>query len=457
MPKGVLTGLLWFKLCDIPEDKLKDILDKYTYVNPKDESTFSTYVLLEDRVGLPAGDIGKLKGLVPNVTMDDRRVIESVGHPISLTNLTLRDYQEDSLKEIVEYFKGGGATLNLAGSAGSGKSVLIAALLAKLNIKTLLIAHMSMLTEQLFKELSEATDANVVKLDANNLKLGDINVATSQFISARPELWKEIKHHIGLIVIDESETAASKTTLRILQRAHAKYRVFVSATFSRSVDGRTQALKDLAGHKVVTLTRKDLLKPTVISVKCPECFVAPAHKHLYKKALIRFYKAHTSIDEKLLVIVQGSLKKKRQVLIACDLNDLQERYASMLEADGIRCALLNGGTSKVRRAEILEEYNNGTIDVILAFGVVVAGLSIPRISTIVRVSTPSSPEKLVQLIGRARRDYEGKDGAFVLDLTFEGFRSANAKRSQLYKRKVKEEGWSYTQTSWERLKDKLKE
>ena len=340
-------------------------------------------------------------------------------------------------------------------TGNSGKSVMVSAIIAKIGVKTLIIAHLSMLTTQLKQEIEQFTDADVKVLDADNLELGDVNIATSQFISNRPELWYQIKKHIGLIVVDEAESIASETTLRILQRAHARYRIAITATFTRSVDGRTPALTDMIGHKVITLVNKDLLKPTIISVQCDEYFSKPRNKNLYKKALVNFFRTNSSITQKVVDITVASLKKGRQVLIASDLKEFQEEYAEELEELGYKVGVMNGSTKKERRNEILSLYNDGKIDVLVGFGVLNAGLSIPRISTIIRVSTPGNLEKLEQLIGRGRRDFDGKEGLWFIDLMFTGFRYANESRRIFYRRMVREKDWKFSSIPWDKFKEKL--
>ena len=443
MVKAVKTGMVWVKLKDIiPHMVLPSIINAYTYQHPREPDVkFTTLIMLEDRIGIPAGDTKKLFDILPELSIDNRSISTPFSKPIKLTGLELRDYQEDALQEVLDYFDDGEATFNLSGAPGSGKSVMLSAILVKMGIKTLIIAHLSMLTSQLKEEIEQFTDAKVTVLDKDNTELGDINIATSQFIANRPELWYKIKREIGLIAVDEAETIGAETTLKILQRAHAKYRIAITATFTRSVDGRTPALTDMIGHKVISLKNDALLKPTVISVNCEEHFQAPRNKNLYKKMLVNFFKRSHSIDSKILTIVTTSIKKKRQVLIACDLMDMQDRYASVLEAKGFTCGVMNGNTKKADRTRILEDFNDGKIDVLLGFGVLNAGLSMPKISTIIRVSTPGNVEKLEQLIGRSVRDFDGKEGAFIIDLLFSGFSNEygsgqNDKRLRFYKKQV---------------------
>lgn len=446
----VQTGLIWAKMTDITISIVDRIKSIYTYPHPlEDDKAFSTFVETEDKIGVPSGDMEKVFSIFPTNTIKDLRIAPKCGSPIKFIGPPLRDYQVSADIEIQKYIKEGGTTWNLAGSPGSGKSFMLAYLLKQMNIKTLVIAHLSMLTDQLYTELNDNLDADIRILNAKQLELGDISVATSQFISKRPELWDKIKHNIGFIVVDESESAASETTLRILQRAHAKYRMFISATFSRSVDNRTEALKDLAGFKRVELKRLDLLKPSIIGVTCPEIFIAPQHKHLYKRFQTAFYNRFVTIDDKIIKIVQSALSKNRQVLIVTDIISMQERYAKALKnVLGIEAGILNGTVKTKDRKLILKQFDDEEIPVLIGAAVLNAGLSIPKISVIIRVSFANSHEKLIQLIGRALRDYEGKQGAWFIDLQFA---QGVYKRELLYA----QQGYKYMKLSWEDFRRSL--
>jgi len=440
---AVVTGLCWIMKADLSTLKLIELRESYSYIHPFDDTSFETYIELDDRIGLPYGNQTKLKTLLPNLIIDDQRIAPKMNHTVNLTGLILMGYQEDALIEILEYFSSGGTTFNLAGKPGSGKSVLIAAILAEMGIKTLIIAHLSMLTTQLAGELSQFTDANASVLNAKNMELKDVNIATSQFISKRPELWKKLKHEIGCIIIDESETVGSLTTMRILQRAHAKYRIFVSATFTRSVDRRTQALKDVAGHKVVTLNRPDLIIPTIMMVRCEEWYPAFSGKNRFVKDKHSFF-LQESIMDKVLLIARKSLNKDRYILIATDIVTMQERIQKELGF-----GVLNGKTKKKDRDKILQDFNSGVLKGITGAAVLNAGLSIPRVSTIIRVSFTGSPEKNIQLVGRSLREFDGKEGSWFFDFVFVG-QNPN-KRIRAYK----ENGYTVTHHSWEKLKEKL--
>ena len=443
MLKGVQTGLLWISLEDISQELLQKLQLAYTYEHPFEQSkSFETYVIHSGKIGLPYGNTDKLKQLLPPRHITHRTIAPTVTTPFEF-KWELRDYQQDTHNQIIDYLSRGGTEFNLSGSCGSGKSVYLAALLAHLGVKTLVLAHMSMLTAQLHKEISESTTADVRLLSAKSRELGDVNIATSQFISQNPDIWYEIKHNIGCIVIDEAETLASKTTLRIVQRAHARYHIYISATFSRETDNRTDALTDFAGKARFVLDNSKVNIPvTVVMTKCSEMFPRFISKNTYVKAKQKFFK-ESSILDKIKTLSELSLAKGRQVLVAADIIELQNSVAEALQVHGV--GILNSKTSKKSRIQILGDYDKGTIRVLIAAAVVNAGLSIPKISTIVRVSFPNSETKSVQLVGRAQRPLEGKVRAFVFDLVFRG--QNPTKRVKAYK----DNGFNVRVTNYEEL------
>lgn len=451
MIKAVLTGMLWVRQEDLNATQLDYLKKQYTHINESNPDVpFATYLELHGKIGIPYGDIQKVNKVLPTTTVIDKRIAPEFDTKKS-SNMPLRAYQETAMNEILAYYDSGGTCFNLSGKCGSGKTYMLANLLARLNTKVLIIANQRMLINQIATEITNVLGEAPNILSAKNTTLKDINVATSQFISQNAKVWYDIKEHIGLLVLDEAEALASNSVMRIFQRAPAKYRIFISATFTRSVDKRTGALIDFAGNTRIILDNDALIKPTIINVLCEEEFYPPMNKNMYTKAKIKFYDK-PSINTKVLDVVKYSISKNRQVLIACDIIDKQNELMDLCNNNGISARCLNGKTSESDRKSILEDYNTGKIKVILGLNVLNAGLSVPKISTIIRLSTSSSPEKLEQLIGRGQRDFEGKDGCYVIDFWFKGFK--NKTRLQMYSLKERTEGWKVHTVQWNLFKEK---
>jgi hypothetical protein len=338
-------------------------------------------------------------------------------------------------------------------TGNSGKSFMLSNLLAELGLKTLIIANQKMLINQLSKEIEQTLGCQANVLSAKNTVLGDINVATSQFISQNPDVWYQIKEQVSVLVLDEAEALASPTVTKIFQRSPAKYKIYISATFSRSVDQRTDALVDFAGSHKIILHSTGNIVPTVLMVECPEVFIAPSDPLVYQTAKGRFFD-YVGIHNKVLDIVKYSVNKNRQVLIGCDIQKVQIKLKDKLNDLGIITEILNGSTKEKDRLRILQDYDSGNIKVLIGFGVLNAGISIPKIQTIIRLSMPSSIEKLEQFIGRGVRSFEGKEGCYVIDLVFQGF---NIKpRNTLYRLKSRTERWKVYKTTWDSFSSTLK-
>lgn len=447
----VLTGLLWFDIKDVIHEYDR-IVSAYTHVNPNDDTNvFPTYLVKNGKIGVPFGNKDKIREIVKFDTYIDKRIAIPFSE-LKVSRLKLRDYQEIAMKEIKSLIAKGVTEFNLAGKPGSGKSFMLSNMLAELGLKTLIIANQKMLITQLQAEIEHTLGCKANVLNAKNTVLGDINVATSQFISQNPNVWYQIKEQVSVLVLDEAEALASPTVTKIFQRSPAKYKIYISATFSRSVDKRTNALTDFAGHHKVVLESTGNIVPTIIRVQCPEVFVPPMDKQLYMRAKSRFFKQLTIFD-KIDEVVKYSVNKNRQVLIGTDIIEMQMTILERLTKIGIKTAILNSSTKEKDRLAILDAYDAGEIQVIIGFAVLNAGLSVPKIQTILRVSTPSSIEKLEQFIGRGVRSFEGKEGCFVVDFTFQGFN--NKSRNTLYSLKNRTEGWKVYSTTWEKFSKQL--
>jgi len=443
--KAVLTGLLWVESKDLTPKQLQEVKQRYTYPHPYEDTSFSTYIELDGRIGVPFGDKQKVKRLLPELSITDKRVDTPVDKPFKFS-LRLRPYQKEVVKGIFKFIHNGGTEFNLAGKPSSGKTITLAAILAKLGVKTLIIANQSMLISQIYEEMSQNTTANVKVLTASDFSLTDINIATSQFISQNKDVWYALKKGVGCVVLDEAHSLASPSTTRIIQKIYAKYSIFISATFTRSVDARTEALTDFAGHKTFTLVNDALIVPKIMMIQCPERYPRYVSKFQAARDKAKFFDQQ-SIFDKVELLTEASLKKGRQVLIVTDVVNMQEALAESLKAYGV--GILNGSTKAAERRDILSRYATGEIKILIGGMVLNAGLSIPRITTIIRVAFPSSGEKNVQIVGRALRTFEGKDGAFIFDLVFQG--KSSKEREEAYKAN----GYAVTHHSWDKIKEKI--
>lgn len=123
MLKAQQTGLLWFLKEHLTQEQQDKIKSYYTYINPKDQdNTFSTFIELKDKLGVPYGDTEKIRNILDlELEVQDNR-IQPKFKKKKVSKLKLRDYQETVMLEIDDFiYKGAGTSFNLSGEPGSRK------------------------------------------------------------------------------------------------------------------------------------------------------------------------------------------------------------------------------------------------------------------------------------------------------------------------------------------------
>lgn len=112
---AVLTGMLWVLKSDLTNKQESLLKRMYTHVNPNQpEVPFVTYLELRGKIGVPYGDKEKLKRILPELAIEDKRIQPLFDTP-KVSKLPLRDYQETAMSEILEYLSQGGTEFNLSG------------------------------------------------------------------------------------------------------------------------------------------------------------------------------------------------------------------------------------------------------------------------------------------------------------------------------------------------------
>jgi len=121
---------------------------------------------------------------------------------------------------------------------------------------------------------------------------------------------------------------------------------------------------------------------------------------------------HVSKDEKpaLLVGVLRSIDPTRTLIFA-NTKRACETLDAVLEGNGFHAGMLSGDVPQKQRLQLLEQFSNGTLPVLVATDVAARGLHIPDVSHVVNFDLPQDAEDYVHRIGRTAR--AGKRGDAV--------------------------------------------
>ncbi len=117
-------------------------------------------------------------------------------------------------------------------------------------------------------------------------------------------------------------------------------------------------------------------------------------------------------DEKvpLLLGLMKSLNPQRSIIFI-NTKRVAEELDAWLEGNGIKSALLSGDVPQAKRQTLLDKFEKGEFNVLVATDVAARGLHVPAISHVFNFDLPQSGEDYVHRVGRTAR--AGASGAAI--------------------------------------------
>lgn len=152
-------------------------------------------------------------------------------------------------------------------------------------------------------------------------------------------------------------------------------------------------------HRVTELAYEHMNNPQLIKVETENVTAERVRQVLY----------HTANDEKVRLLI-GLLKHMdpRRTIVFVNTKRDADRVWGYLEGNGFSSAILSGDVPQHKRQALLEQFQSGTLPVLVATDVAARGLHIPEISHVFNYDLPQDAEDYVHRIGRTAR--LGADG-----------------------------------------------
>jgi len=135
----------------------------------------------------------------------DARNVPIIGEPLKMHSKQLRDYQEEVVEKSIEAERG---VIKVA--TGGGKTVIAAAIVARLNLKTLFIVYSIDLLEQTADEFEKMFQIKVGKIGGGHCDIKQINICTVQTLHSAFDL--------KYSAIDEENMFKEKIQKHVLER-----------------------------------------------------------------------------------------------------------------------------------------------------------------------------------------------------------------------------------------------
>lgn len=323
--------------------------------------------------------------------------------------IKLRDYQQTAVNKMLKQTQG-----FLVSPCGSGKTVMMIEMMARIKQPTLFIVHQKELMEQIIntaEELTDVTKEEIGIIGAGKKSIGKrMTVATIQTLN-KMDL-TELTDQFGAVFVDEAHHVAAKTFYDVITQFKGCYRFAVSATPERS-DGLTQMVFSCTAGIVHEITQEDV--PTIIprlkTVKTPFSSLSEDYSYIVKSLI------HNKERNQFIVDCIKKEAPNNYSLVLSDRVEHLKIVKEMIEKElpNLRVEILTGNVSKAKRKKLMEEARAQKIDILLATQLAREGLDIPHLNRLFLIYPKKSPASVQQEVGRVMRPFEGKENAVVFD------------------------------------------
>lgn len=200
--------------------------------------------------------------------------------------------------------------------------------------------------------------------------------------------------NIEVLVLDEADRMFDlgfisdiRFLLRQMPSADKRRNMLFSATFSQ---------------RVLELAYEHMNDPETVKVEAEQVTGARIEQSLY----------HVGSDEKIKLLF-GLLEKEkpeRSIIFVNTRRSADEVYG-YLEANGHKAAVLSGDIPQRKREQLLDDFKEGKLSIMVATDVAARGLHIPDVTHVFNYDLPQDVEDYVHRIGRTAR--AGADGTAI--------------------------------------------
>ena len=336
--------------------------------------------------------------------------------------MALRQYQKDTLNDIIRSQRDGNKNILLQAATGSGKTVMASAFVKHMieqNKNVLFLAHRRELITQCSDKLTkEGIKHGIIMAGEtaqfwHNTQVASIDTLRSRSITNKTEELPKA----DLVIIDEAHRSLSKTYLKIIGMYADSQVLGLTATPIRS-DGKGLGyiFSDMVkAPSIATLIEQGHL------VSCQ--YFAPTIPDLngiqnYMGDYNATELANRMDKPKLIGDIVSSWKKiannKKTIVFASSVAHSKNIAESFIDI-GINAAHIDGTTDHAERERVLDKFNNGNLKIICNCMVLTEGFDCPPAEVCVLARPTKSLGMYIQMVGRVLRPYEGKEYATIID------------------------------------------
>ncbi|THB77577.1 MAG: DEAD/DEAH box helicase [Desulfobulbaceae bacterium] len=378
------------------------------WIGKKLKPKLSYYQTADNGIRFPRGFTNQaitmcrqISGVEPLIIDQRRRLPE-----IDLSfKASLRDYQEVAVEQICSRSFG-----VLEAGTGSGKTIMALAAICQRKQPTIIIVHTKELLYQWQERIRNFLGEEAGLIGDGKFDLKPITVAIVN--SARKKI-EQLVHSFGHLIVDECHRVPAALFTDVVTHFDCYFLLGLSATAFRSDEGMTRLIYYFMGDRVHRVDQMHLqvtgavVKPRMIRNKTTFTYGYRGDYQALVTALTKHEGRNRQIADDIIAVVNE--RPDETVLVVSDRVSHCQTFESLLAHQGFEVSLLTGQVSADKRSEIVEEVQNGKVQILIAtLQLISEGFDCPGLSTLFLTTPITFEGRLLQVIGRIMRPAENK-------------------------------------------------
>lgn len=403
MTKAVLSNRIMLNTNpDLVSRIVKDLTHKIPAKSKYDfPETIKTWSRMTSNVySIP---VGRLDIVPKDYEIIDKRVMVPVAFP--KFKFTLRPSQQQVFDAVTD-----NCIINAAPSYG--KTFTALAIAAKLQQKTLVVTHTTMLRDQWVNEVEK-----VFGIKPGIIGTGKFNTDSPIVIANIQTLVKhvsKIEAEFGLTILDEAHHTPASTFSLIIDKMKSRYKIGLTGTLERK-DGKHVVLFDYFGYTIHKPPEENAGIPTVAIYKLPILF---KNTGVWANDVTELEVFNEDYQKAVCQIADSAAKNGHKVLVVGSRVEFLTKAPTLCSSPAVA---ITGEIKDMKERLTLLDRVESEFDIIFGTASIFSeGISQNSLSCLILATPINNEPLLIQLIGRVIRLKEGKQNPLVIDLNLNG-------------------------------------